>query len=73
MQELHILVSVLDLDNVTAGLATNRFPTRKRHSNADYLSKRCKRRAERVMRPTGRERTKWCFLITLDHEVYGGA
>ena len=70
MQELHILVSVLDLDNAIVGLDDHRTPTRVRPITPIISLNDVKDAPSASCVPTGRERTKRCFLIVLD---YGGA
>ena len=70
MQELHILVSVLDLDNAIVGLDDHRTPTRARPITPIISLNDVKDAPSASCVPTGRERTKRCFLIVL---VYGGA
>ena len=69
MQELHILVSVLDLDNAIVGLDDHRTPTRVRPITPIISLNDVKLRAERALRPTGRE-SDIRFLIMSDN---GGA
>ena len=59
MQELNILVSVLDLDNVivafrSQGIVLAPQPHSVAANNADYLSERCECAALPRARPTGR-------------------
>ena len=64
------LVSVLDLDNAIVGLDDHRTPTRARPITPIISLNDVNDAPSASCVPTGRERTKRCFLIVLD---YGGA